>query len=129
MIPCEGNVLRVGVLGKRFFSYWKRSGHPGGAITTLSQGARVDKTWRKDLREKGIRYAQRLCEASAINLAAMDFVFSMVDSDPQPLILEINYYFGRRGLGGSLRYYRLLHRAIREWLEEKGLDPKRVKLV
>ena len=129
MIPCEGNVLRVVVLGKSFSSYWKRPSQPGLAITTVSRGSRIDKKWRSELREKGIRQTKRICDASGINLAAMDFVFSRTDSDPQPLILEINYYFGRRGLGGSLKYYRSLHRAIRDWLEEQGLDPKRVKLV
>lgn len=129
MIPCEGNVLRLVVLGKRFFCYWKRPQKPGRAITTVSRGSRIDKRWRSDLREKGIRQARRMCDASGINLAAMDFVFSMTDPDPQPLILEINYYFGRRGLGGSLKYYRSLYKAVRNWLEEQGLDPNRVKLV
>jgi len=32
-------------------------------------------------------------------------------------------------LGGSLRYYRLLLRAIQEWLKEKELDERPVKLV
>ena len=56
-------------------------------------------------------------------------VFNRDHPDPQPLILEINYYFGRRGLGGSLKYYRLLLNAIREWLEENGFDSRKVKLV
>jgi ribosomal protein S6--L-glutamate ligase len=129
MIPCEGDVLRVVVVGKSLCCYWKRPKQPGRAITTVSRGSRIDKRWRSDLREKGISQAKRICDVSGINLAAMDFVFSMTDPDPQPLLLEINYYFGRRGLGGSLRYYRSLHRVIRDWLEEKGLDPKRVKLV
>jgi len=129
MIPCEGNVLRVVVLGNSVSCYWKRPPRPGPAITTVSRGSRIDKRWRSDLRRRGMKQARRLCERSGINLAAMDFVFPMKDTDPQPLILEINYYFGRRGLGGSLRYYRSLHRAIRNWLEERGLDPKRVKLV
>lgn len=129
MIPCEGEVLRVVVLGKSLSCYWKRPKKPGRPITTVSRGARIDRRWRSDLQEKAIEQAKRICDESGINLAAMDFVFSMVDPDPQPLLLEINYYFGRRGLGGSLKYYRFLHRAIRNWLEEKGLDPKRVKLV
>jgi ribosomal protein S6--L-glutamate ligase len=126
MIPCEGNVLRVVVLGKRFSCYWKRS--RDRSVTTVSRGAKIDRRWRSDLREKGIRQAESLCESSGINLAAVDFVFSMVDSDPEPLILEINYSFGRRGLGGSLNYYRSLYEAVGEWLEEQGMDPGRVKL-
>jgi len=127
MIPCKGNVLRVVVLGKRFRCYWKRS--RDRSVTTVSRGAKIDGRWRSDLREKGIGQARRLCDFSGINVAAMDFVFSMADSDPEPLILEINYYFGRRGLGGSLNYYRSLYGALREWLEEQGMDPGGVKLV
>jgi len=129
LIPCRGNVLRVVVLGRKFSCYWKRPKAPGRMVTTVSRGARIDQRWKPDLREKGVARAEKICEASGINLAAMDFVFSKADPDPQPLILEINYFFGRRGLGGSLTYYRMLYKAIREWLQERGIDPKRVKLV
>jgi ribosomal protein S6--L-glutamate ligase len=129
VIPCQGNVLRVVVLGRTFFCYWKRPRAPGRMVTTVSRGAKIDKRWRADLREKGVVQAKRVCRESGIDLAAMDFVFSMGDPDPQPLILEINYSFGRRGLGGSLPYYRMLYKAIRERLQERGIDPKRVKLV
>jgi ribosomal protein S6--L-glutamate ligase len=127
MIPCEGNVLRVVVLGKRFCCYWKRS--RGKSVTTASRGAKIDRRWRSDLREKGMRQARNLCDSSGINVAAMDFVFSMADCDPEPLILEINYSFGRRGLGGSVNYYRSLYEAVRDWLEEQGMDPTRITLV
>lgn len=129
MIPCEGTVLRVVVMGRSFSCYWKRPPQPGQAITAVSQGSRIDKSWKSDLQAKGLRQAKGLCDASGINVAAMDFVFSMKNPEPQPLILEINYYFGRRGLGGSLKHYRSFYRAVREWLEEQGLDPNRVKLV
>lgn len=129
VILCDGNVLRVVVLGKRFVSYWKRPAEKGAMVTTVSRGARVDKRWRRDLQAKGVAAAGRVCKASGINLAAMDFLFPMTEVDPEPLILEINYYFGRRGLGGSLKYYRLLHRAIREWLEGHEIDPNPVKLI
>lgn len=129
LILCRGNVLRVVVLGRRFSCYWKRPEGPGRMVTTVSRGARIDQQWKPDLREKGVGRAEKICDASGINLAAMDFVFSMAEPDPQPLILEINYFFGRRGLGGSLTYYRMLYKALREWLQERGIDPKRVKLV
>jgi ribosomal protein S6--L-glutamate ligase len=126
-IPCQGNVLRAVVLHRRILTYWKREDH--GFISTVSHGARVDKKWKPALQEKGRAQAQWLCEKTGINLAAFDFVFNIDDPGTHPFILEINYYFGRRGLGGSLRYYRLLFEAIREWLQEKGLDEHCVKLV
>ena len=65
---------------------------------------------------------------TGINLAAVDFIFSFSEKDPEPLFLEINYYFGRRGIGGSERYYQLLYEAVRGWLAEAGLDPDAVRL-
>jgi ribosomal protein S6--L-glutamate ligase len=128
-IPCEGNVLRVVILGKKVLSYWKRPERADESVISIGRNAWIDKEWRPDLQEKGIAEARRFGEGSGINLAAMDFVFSLADPDPVPLILEINYYFGRRGLGGSLRYYRLLFDAIHEWLTEKGVDTTPLSLV
>jgi ribosomal protein S6--L-glutamate ligase len=31
-------------------------------------------------------------------------------------MLEINYFFGRIGLGGSQEYYRILRKAIKRWI-------------
>jgi ribosomal protein S6--L-glutamate ligase len=129
MIPCGGNVLRAVVLYKKIITYWKRPDKPNRMITSINQGSRVDKKWKPELQEKGRAQAQRICEETGINLAAFDFVFNMAFPNPRPFILEINYYFGRRGLGGSLRYYRFLLRAIQEWLKEKGLDAEAVELV
>ena len=129
MIPCGGNVLRAVVLHKEIVTYWKRPGKPDDLITSVSGGSRVDKKWKPKLQEQGRARAQWICEKTGINLAAFDFVFNLGHADPQPFILEINYYFGRKGLGGSLRYYRLLLKAIQEWLKEKGADGKPVKLV
>ena len=33
------------------------------------------------------------------------------------MLLEINYFFGRKGLGGSEAYYKILHEEIRTWLD------------
>jgi len=128
-IPCRGNVLRAVVLYKKIMTYWKRPGRSQDIITTVSRGAKVDRVWKPALQEKGREQARWIAEKSGILLAAFDFVFNLDHPDPQPLILEVNYYFGRRGLGGSLRYYRLLLEAIQEWLKEKGFDARKVKLV
>jgi len=129
MIPCGGNVLRAVMLHKEIITYWKRPGKPNELITSVSGGSRVDKKWKPKLQEQGRARAQWICEKTGINLAAFDFVFNLGDTAPQPFILEINYYFGRKGLGGSLRYYRLLLKAIQEWLKEKGADARPVNLI
>ena len=129
LVPSEGNVLRAVVIGEGIRTYWKRHPEPGKMITTISAGSVIDETWRPELQEKGLTLARQVSRDSGINLVALDFVFPLTDPDPRPLILEINYYFGRRGLGGSLRYYRLLVDAVREWLEKNGFDSERVSLV
>jgi ribosomal protein S6--L-glutamate ligase len=128
-IPCQGNVLRTVVLYKDILTYWKRAEHSHEVICTVSHGARVDRKWKPELQENGKAQAQWICEKTGINLAAFDFVFDLDLPKPQPYLLEINYYFGRRGLGGSLRYYRLLLKAIQEWLKEEGFDATQIKLL
>jgi len=129
LIPCHGNVLRTVVLNKRIITYWKRADSSHGLISSVSRGSVVDEKWKPELQEKGKGQAQRICEKTGINLAAFDVAFNSDHPDPQPFILEINHYFGRKGLGGSLRYYSLLLKAIQEWLKEEGLDARRMKLV
>ncbi|MCG6881258.1 MAG: hypothetical protein LJE96_19205, partial [Deltaproteobacteria bacterium] len=111
-VPTGGNVLRSVIMGERVLSYWKRPSKPGQVITTISKGARVDHDWKPDLQAKGREQAQVLIARTGINLAAVDFVFPLLKEDPEPLFLEINYFFGRRGLGGMDAYYRLLFEAI-----------------
>ncbi len=128
-IASDGNVLRVVIIGENILTYWKRPNRPGQFITTISLGAIIDHQWQPELQEKGNTRARALARKTGINLAAIDFVFDMSAKDPEPLFLEINYYFGRRGLGGTEKYYMLLYQAIQYWLKEAGLNPKSVRLV
>ena len=128
-VPCDGNVLRGVIIGPRIITYWKRPGEPGQRITTISRGAVVDPDWRPHLQEKGKMATALLSERTGINLGAVDVVFPMSDRDPEPFLLEINYYFGRRGLGGTEVYYRLLYEVVQGWLAESGIDSRGVRLV
>jgi len=129
LVASEGNILRVVILDQKMISYWKRPIRPDQIITSTATGARIDKDWRADLRLKGETHARKFSSEMEINLAAIDFAFPMREPDPQPLFLEINYYFGRRGLGGSENYYRLLLDTIRNWLKLNGFNPKSVTLL
>ncbi len=128
-IPCDGNTLRSVVIGRRVISYWKRPTKPEQVITTISKGALIDHTWQPALQEKGRVLSQGLSNKTGINLAAIDMVFPEADQEPEPVFLEINYFFGRRGLGGSARFYSRLYKAIQDWLVDAELDPKGVELV
>lgn len=129
LIPAEGNVLRVVIMGQGMITYWKRPEHPGQTITTASKNGIIDKEWRQDLQDKGKVEVRRFSEKTGINLAAIDCIFPVKTENPEPLLLEINYYFGRRGLGGSINYYGLLFQAIQYWLAENDLDPGSVSLI
>lgn len=128
-IHAEGNALRVVIIEDSFISYWKRPGVSGQEISTISNGAKIDTEWRPDLREKGIVMARRLSGKTGINLAAVDFIFNLSDPDPEPMFLEINYSFGRTGLGGTFNYYKLLFKAVTAWMDKNGYDSTKVKLV
>jgi ribosomal protein S6--L-glutamate ligase len=72
--------------------------------------------------DAGRQVVKAFCDRTGINLAGFDLIFPSGSDRPKPLFLEINYFFGRRGLGGSERYYRLIDRAIRRWLSSLDLD-------
>ena len=128
-IYAKGNALRVVIMEDSYISYWKRAANPGQEISTISNGAIVDKKWEPQLQEKGIKMAKLLSEKTGINLAAVDFIFDLNKSDPDPLLLEINYSFGRTGLGGTINYYKLLFKVLTKWMEKNGFDSTKVKLV
>jgi len=69
---------------------------------------------------------KQLISKTGLNLAAVDIIFR---DNKEPLLLEINYYFGRKGLGNSENYYYLLFDAIQKWLKEKGFSAYSIKLV
>jgi ribosomal protein S6--L-glutamate ligase len=117
------------IIGEKIITYWKRPKGRDQVITTIAKGALIDHNWRPDLQQKGKGLARVLAKKSGINLAAVDVVFPLSKEDPEPQILEINYFFGRRGLGGVETYYSLVYGAIKEWLVKEGLDPNLVRLV
>jgi ribosomal protein S6--L-glutamate ligase len=128
LVPGGGNVLRAVILGRGIRTYWKRSSGGDGFPAAVSRGARIDAQWRPELQARGRALALEIRRDLGIDLAALDMVFDL-ERPSGPRLLEINYAFGRRGLGGSEAFYRLLFQAVCEWLEENGLDSSRVGLV
>jgi ribosomal protein S6--L-glutamate ligase len=122
-IETMGRDLRVVVMGDRFYSYWRVQRDGASFYHNVSRGAEIDKSSDPDLQVEGIRYVRNFCLRTGINLAGLDLLFRRRNGevDPVPLFLEINYYFGRKGLGGSEEYYKLLRGAVDEWLG-KQLD-------
>jgi ribosomal protein S6--L-glutamate ligase len=115
--------LRVVVIGKNLSAYWRIQDDAAAFGTSLRSGARIDKQSDPDLSHKALVLARQFCERTQINLAGFDFIFDASGewkNDPQPLFLEINYFFGRAGLGGSTPFYDMLRKAVDGWL--KGME-------
>jgi ribosomal protein S6--L-glutamate ligase len=74
------------------------------------------------LRQKGIAVVRDFCRRTKINLAGFDVLFNENDGrkNPHPLLLEINYFFGRTGIGGSEVFYTMLQAQIDHWLKKLG---------
>lgn len=117
-VPNASRSLRVAVLDREYVAYW-RVGGPEAFIHNLASGGTIDRESDPALIESGINLVRRLCKASGINLAGVDVIFR---SD-KPLVLEINYFFGREGLGGNEGYYAKLQAAANVWLSRLGLPP------
>jgi ribosomal protein S6--L-glutamate ligase len=108
--------LRVTLIGEYKLSYWRTHAEKKIFHASLSKGAKVDLTSDPALRQKAEEWAAQFCRRAGINLAGLDVLFAEEDPRQQPLLLEINYFFGRVGLGGSEAFYRILRREIRKWL-------------
>ena len=111
-----GRDLRVVVLFDAFLAYWRIQPDPDVFLTNQSQGGLIDYGGDALLKERAVEAVRDFCERSGINLAGFDMIFDRKADPPVPLFLEINYYFGRKGLGGSMRFYEMLNQAADRWL-------------
>ena len=124
----SNRTLRVAVIGQTLIAYWRIQDNPGVFGTSLAKGARIDTESDPNLRQKALDLTRGFCQRSRINLAGFDFIFDRfggTKNDRQPLFLEINYFFGRSGLGGSARFYTMLQAEIDNWLVGLGLAVNR----
>lgn len=121
-IPSQGRSLRVVVIGQKFISYWRVQKNTEEFCSSLAKGAYLDFDSDPDLQEAAVKSAKHFCKMTGINLAGFDFLFSSEAVIKEPFFLEINYYFGRRGLGGSEKYYKILESEIQKWIESLGLN-------
>jgi len=119
-VPCDARSLRVVVTGDEFFSYWRVQQDPSRFLTNLKAGAVIDHEADPGLQTAGVAAVRDFCSKTGINLAGFDLLFPQDEKEASPFFLEINYFFGRRGLGGSLKYYELVDRAVRAWLSTLG---------
>jgi ribosomal protein S6--L-glutamate ligase len=123
-IPCERRSLRVVVVGDTMLSYWRIQQDPALFLTGLGAGAAIDHDFEPETQRQGRLAVAQFCKTTGIDLAGFDMLFHVESERSMPMFLEINWFFGRRGLGGSDVLYALLDRAIRQWLIQAGLGGK-----
>ena len=116
-IPSQNRTLRVVVINRKIITYWRVLKNREGFCSNLSQGAVIDFDADPDLQEMAAVSVKNFCKQAEINLAGIDILFSSEAEKKEPLFLEINYFFGRQGLGGSEKYYEILMAEIRGWIE------------
>jgi ribosomal protein S6--L-glutamate ligase len=107
----------VVVIGGTLISYWRIQESEDMFMSNVARGARIDATLEPARQKVAKVFVKNLCSKTGINLAGFDVIFAPVKEHIKPLMLEINYFFGRRGLGGSDAYYEILKREIRNWVD------------
>lgn len=120
-VPHGNRTLRVVVIHQQLIAYWRIQDNKDRFGTSVATGARLDMTADPERRETAVRRVKDLCKETGINLAGFDLLFDEDGAHPEPYFIEINYFFGRRGLGGSENYYQMLGAAVTEWLASNGL--------
>jgi len=121
LVPAKGRSLRVVVIHQSYISYWRVQDDVHDFYSNLTKGAKIDPVSDPSLQEAAVDATRQFCDQTKINLAGFDFLFSepdFTDGIVQPLFLEINYFFGRKGLGGSEKYYKILQDEIDRWIKQ-----------
>jgi ribosomal protein S6--L-glutamate ligase len=122
-IETGGRDCRVVFIGGWRDAFW-RKGADGEFRANLSQGGQVvrDMDLPNLMRAKAL--AERLRRAAQFDVAAVDLLFNQ---EGQPLLLEINHYFGREAIGGGEVFRRRYFRAVQGWLAGLGMEPGLVR--
>lgn len=105
-----GKDLRVVVYGDRTVTYFRVGG--GQFYNNVCRGGRLDHAGWPHLQEKGSAVVLGFCQRAGIDVAGFDLMFP---DDGDPVFVEINYHFGRKGLGGTKGHRAYLLEAIRRW--------------
>lgn len=115
-VAAKGKTLRVVIIGRTMVSYWRIQQDRDEFMSSVSRGARIDSASQPEQQKAARALVDDFCRKTGINLAGFDVIFSSEGESLRPLLLEINYFFGRKGLGGSDAYYGILKKEIHNWL-------------
>ncbi len=118
-IETGGRDCRVVFIGNWRDAFW-RKGAEGEFRTNLSQGGQVVRDEDPAYLARAKALAERLRRLIEVDVAAVDL---LLNRDGEPLILEINHYFGREAIGGGEVFRRRYFQAVQGWLARLGIDP------
>lgn len=111
-IKNNGRDLRVVVMGRQVVSYFRVGAD--AFYNNVSKGARIDFDLLPETQEVGRQQASALAQRLEIDLAAFDVMFPARGG--APFVVEINFLFGRKGLGGLKGYERMYRKALHDWM-------------
>jgi ribosomal protein S6--L-glutamate ligase len=120
-VPHGGRTARAAVLHDIFRVYFRVADDAPLPMASAAKGARIERGKDPAREARCLEAAREFCGKTGINLAGIDLLFREDRPEAAPLLIEVNWFFGRRGLGGSEAYYRLLEEAADRWLGELGL--------
>lgn len=118
-IENNGMDLRIVIIGDIVKSYFRIG--QDSFYNNISRGADIAFELYPEKQKQGINLVKRLSEQEKINLAAFDVMFTLPG---EPLLLEINFLFGTKGLGGFRRYDQLFRQAVANWMDNLKKSPK-----
>jgi ribosomal protein S6--L-glutamate ligase len=105
-----GRDLRVVVYGRQAISYFRVG--DGQFYNNVCRGGRTDhEGWPED-QARGIRAVHTFCDRTGIDLAGFDLMFP---DQGDPVFVEVNFHFGRKGLGGTPAHRQYFLKAVEEW--------------
>jgi ribosomal protein S6--L-glutamate ligase len=115
-VPSGNRVLRVAMIGSRTATYWRVMADRAADCANLAMGGEIDTASDPGMQRHAARVVRGFCRATGINLAGFDILVPERAGGRRAVFLEINYFFGRRGLGGSRAYYGMLIAEIERWI-------------
>lgn len=105
-----GRDLRVVVYGQKALSYFRVG--DGSFYNNVCRGGQLDHDSDAELQRAGRSAVLTFCRRASIHVAGFDLMFP---DDGPPVFVEINFHFGRKGLGGTRAHQHHLHDAIEHW--------------
>ena len=110
-----GKDLRVVTYGQDLaVSYFRVGG--GQFYNNVCRGGRMDHDGWPEQQAKGVKASQALCRRAKIDIAGFDLMFP---DEGEPVFVEINFNFGRKGLGGMAGHRRYEIEAVTLWRDRR----------